>query len=228
MKRYLIQPAHISLITILVIIFTQLLGCASKTVDPENYSGFLSDYSKLQLVETESGAEVLRWISEDVTPENYKVLIEKTIHYPQPEPTELVSQEVLTQLTSLVDVKLDAAVRKSYQVVTEPGVGVMRIKPAITGVAESMEGISTLEVLPVGLVIGVTKAALGTRDRDVAIYFELQAEDSLSGEVLGGAVRKGQGEQLENDKTQLTIEHLDDMITVWGKDASAVFGRSEQ
>jgi hypothetical protein len=41
-------------------------------------------------------------------------------------------------------------------------------------------------------------------------------------------VRKGQGEQLENDKTQLTIEHLDDMITVWGKDASAVFGRSEQ
>jgi hypothetical protein len=188
----------------------------------------LSDYSKLQLVETESGAEVLRWISEDVTPENYKVLIEKTIHYPQPEPTELVSQEILTQLTSLIDLKLDAAVRKSYQVVTEPGVGVMRIKPAITGVAESMEGISTLEVLPVGLVIGVTKAALGTRDRDVAIYFELQAEDSLSGEVLGGAVRKGQGEQLENDKTQLTIEHLDDMITVWGKDASAVFGRSEQ
>jgi len=228
MKRYLIQPARISLITILVLIFTQLLGCASKTVDPENYSGFLSDYSKLQMVETESGAEVLRWISEDVTPENYKVLIEKTIHYPQPEPTELVSQEVLTQLTSLIDLKLDAAVRKSYQVVTEPGVGVMRIKPAITGVAESMEGISTLEVLPVGLVIGVTKAALGTRDRDVAIYFELQAEDSLSGEVLAGAVRKGQGEQLENDKTQLTIEHLDDMISVWGKDASAVFGRSKQ
>jgi hypothetical protein len=227
MKRYLIQPARISLITVFAFLFTQLLGCASKTVDPENYSGFLSDYSKLQLVETESGAEVLRWISEDVTPENYKVLIEKTIHYPQPEPTELVSQEMLTQLTSLIDIKLDAAVRKSYQVVTEPGVGVMRIKPAITGVAESMEGISTLEVLPVGLVIGVTKAALGTRDRDVAIYFELQAEDSLSGEVLGGAVRKGQGEQLENDKTQLTIEHLDDMITVWGKDASAVFGRSE-
>lgn len=228
MKRYLIQPARISLITVFAFLFTPLLGCASKTVEPENYSGFLSDYSKLQLVETESGAEVLRWISEDVTPENYKVLIEKTIHYPQPEPTDLVSREMLTQLTSLIDIKLDAAVRKSYQVVTEPGVGVMRIKPAITGVAESMEGISTLEVLPVGLVIGVTKAALGTRDRDVAIYFELQAEDSLSGEVLGGAVRKGQGEQLENDKTQLTIEHLDDMITVWGKDASAVFGRSEQ
>jgi len=228
MNTYYIQPARISLITVFAFLFTQLLGCASKTVDPENYSGFLSDYSKLQMVETESGAEVLRWISEDVTPENYKVLIEKTIHYPQPEPTELVSQEILTQLTSLIDVKLDAAVRKSYQVVTEPGVGVMRIKPAITGVAESMEGISTLEVLPVGLVIGVTKAALGTRDRDVAIYFELQAEDSVSGEVLAGAVRKGQGEQLENDKTQLTIEHLDDMITVWGKDASAVFGRSEQ
>lgn len=39
-----------------------LAGCASKVVPPNEYSGFLSNYSQLKEAKSPSGAEVMRWV----------------------------------------------------------------------------------------------------------------------------------------------------------------------
>ena len=66
------------LLTVIAAIF--MGGCASKTVAPEDYSGYLSDYSKLEKVDTASGGETLRWISDKVATKGYhSVILDKTI-----------------------------------------------------------------------------------------------------------------------------------------------------
>ena len=56
----------------LLVVGTGLLlaGCASKTTQPSQYSGFLSDYSQLQPATSASGAPVLRWVSADYKASN--------------------------------------------------------------------------------------------------------------------------------------------------------------
>ena len=40
-----------------------LTACASKTIPPEDYSGFLSDYSQLTQKQLPSGQAVLSWVN---------------------------------------------------------------------------------------------------------------------------------------------------------------------
>ena len=210
------------LLTVFITVLT--VGCASKTVAPEDYSGYLSDYSKLEKVDTASGGETLRWINDKIAAQGYhSVILDKTILYPEPQPTAQVSDTVLTHLTWEVDKALASAASGSFKIVTSFGEGVLRIKPAITGVVHNMEGMKPIEILPVALVLGLGKVAIGTRDRDVSVFLEVAVMDSQTDELLATVVRKGEGAQLENDKEQLTIVHLEEMIENWKKDATDVF-----
>jgi hypothetical protein len=213
------------LLRLLTVIITVLMvGCASKTMSPEEYSGYLSDYSKLVKVDTASGGETLRWVSDKVAAQSYhSVILDKTILYPKPQATAQVSDTLLRQFTWTVDKALASSVSGSYKIVTKPGEGVLRIKPAITGVVHSMEGIQPLEILPAAMVIGLGKAALGTRDRDVSVFLEVAVMDSQTDELLATVVRNDEGTQLENDEEQLTIVHLEEMIARWKADATDVF-----
>lgn len=65
-----------------------LTGCASKLAQPEQYSGFLKDYSKLKETTSASGKPELRWISPDYNPSNYDNVVYRPItYYPVPKPT---------------------------------------------------------------------------------------------------------------------------------------------
>jgi len=213
------------LIKTLVVMLTILaVGCASNYVSKEQYSGYLSDYSMLEKVDTASGGVTLRWVSDKVSAKGYHSLIlDKTILYPEPNATEQVSETLLRQFSWSVDKALMNAIQGSFKVVEQPGDGVLHIKPAITGVVHSMEGMKPIEILPIAIVLGVGKIATGTRDQDVEVFLEVEVTDSQTGEILAMAVRKGEGEQLENDEEQLSIVHLEEMIANWEIDAAAVF-----
>lgn len=76
-----------------------LAACASNTTQPSQYSGFLSDYSQLQPAQSASGAPVMRWVSADFKPENYRsVLVERPVFYPAPTPNAQVSQQTLDEI----------------------------------------------------------------------------------------------------------------------------------
>ena len=210
---------------LLVVIFSVLsVGCASNIVTHEQYSGYLSDYTPLKAVETPSGGVTLRWISEKVAEKSYhSVILDKSVLYPEPKSSAQVSEAVLQQLSWTLDKALSDAAKGTFKIVKNPGVGVLRIRPAITGVEHSMEGMKPIEILPVALVLGVGKAVAGTRDRDVDVFLEVEVTDSQTGELLAAAVRKGEGEQLENDTEQLSMVHLNGMVKLWGKDAKEIF-----
>ena len=58
-----------------------LAGCSSKVTQTSQYSGFLSDYSKLQETTSPSGHKTLRWIDPNYKESNYRGLYFQPVVY---------------------------------------------------------------------------------------------------------------------------------------------------
>ena len=76
-----------------------LAGCSSKVTKTDQYSGFLSDYSKLQETSSPSGHKTLRWID----PKLQRIQLPRpvfppVVYYPAEKPTARVSQETLDKI----------------------------------------------------------------------------------------------------------------------------------
>ena len=58
-----------------------LSGCASKVTQPEQYSGFLKDYSNLQQTTSASGKPVLRWVDPSFDLSKYDSIVYHPVTY---------------------------------------------------------------------------------------------------------------------------------------------------
>ncbi|HZX17576.1 MAG TPA: DUF3313 domain-containing protein [Pseudomonas sp.] len=197
-----------------------LAGCASKTTQPSQYSGFLSDYSQLQPAQSASGAPVMRWVSPDFKAQNYRsVLVEKPVFYPAPTPSEQVSQKTLDEITSYLQQAMQLELAGQYRVVQQADQDTLVLRSAITAVNLSAEGLKVYEVVPIALLAAAASTAAGTRDLNTNIYVELEAIDGRNSQPMARVVRKGHGLQLENDSTQLSLKDIKPALDVWAKDA---------
>lgn len=197
-----------------------LAGCASETTQPEQYSGFLSDYSQLQPAQSASGVPVLRWVSADFKAQNYRsVLVEKPVFYPAPTPSEQVSQQTLDEIASYLQQALQLELAGQYRIVQQADQDSLVLRSAISAVNLSAEGLKVYEVIPIALVAAAASTAAGTRDLNTNIYVELEALDGRNSQPMARVVRKGHGLQLENDSTQLSLKDIKPALDVWAKDA---------
>lgn len=197
-----------------------LAGCASKTTQPSQYSGFLSDYSQLQPAQSASGAPVMRWVSPDFKAQNYRsVLVEKPVFYPAPTPSEQVSQKTLNDIASYLQQAMQLELAGQYRVVEQADQDTLVLRSAISAVNLSAEGLKVYEVVPVALLAAAASTAAGTRDLNTNIYVELEAIDGRNSQPMARVVRKGHGLQLENDSTQLSLKDIKPALDVWAKDA---------
>ncbi|MFO1408063.1 MAG: DUF3313 domain-containing protein [Steroidobacteraceae bacterium] len=202
-----------------------LAGPAARAADPPN-SGFLPDYSRLEPVKTKLGKEADRWLSPQLTRENYHaIIIEPVVFYPTPEPTEQVPQKTLDDITSYLTNTLRDVVFKDVPQVGAPGPGVAKLQVAVTAVAVGSTGMKPYEFIPAALVFSTAMRAAGQRSQDVAISVEALMTDSVSGDPLAMVVRHGSGDQLKNAKTALTLEQLRSRIDQWAKTASEMVGQ---
>lgn len=205
--------------TLLCCAILGLGGCASSQVDPSKYSGFLKDYSHLKPAESATGAPVMRWIDPDLKPDQYtRVYIEPSQFYPQPTPTAVISAQTLQAITQYFDTALKRELGKDMPLAQGPGPNTIVVRPAITAVSTSTEGLKPYEVIPIALVAAAVNMAAGGRDQNVEIATEAAFLDGASKKVLAQVVRKGSGKPLENDKTQLTLNDVKPVLDGWASD----------
>ncbi|ERO65792.1 hypothetical protein P308_17370 [Pseudomonas piscis] len=123
-----------------------MAGCSSNEPRPEDYSGFLSDYSLLKEAKSPSGVQVMRWIDPKLKLDQYRsVYIEPTQFHPQPQPTVKIPQSTLTGITRYYDEALKRELGKSMPLATGPGPGVVVVRAAITAVSSKTEGSSPMK-----------------------------------------------------------------------------------
>ncbi|QJP95525.1 DUF3313 domain-containing protein [Pseudomonas fluorescens] len=196
-----------------------VVGCSSKTVAPDEYSGFLKDYSQLKEAKSPSGAEVMRWVDPKLDINKYtSVYIEPTQLYPKPQPTAKIPQQTLNGITAYYDQALKREVGKSLPLASGPGPGVIVVRAAITAVNSKTEGLRAYEVIPIALVAAAVTTASGSRDQETTLATEAVFIDGGNNKVVAQVVRKGTGKPLENDSQVMKADDVKAVIDGWASD----------
>lgn len=198
-----------------------LAGCASSLPAPEKYSGFLKDYSGLQETKSNSGKDILRWIDPAFKGSNYDSLVFNPVtYYPEPKPNAQVGQKVLDGLLNYTNTQLKAAAAARKPLVTKAGPHSLIFRGAITAVDCTKEGLQFYEVVPIALVVAGTQVATGHRTMDTNLYFEAELIDAATNKTVMRVVRKGEGKDLSNENTPMTIDTLKQVVDDLATDAT--------
>jgi hypothetical protein len=194
-------------------------GCSSNLTQPDEYSGFLKDYSLLKEAKSPSGVEVMRWVDPKLNIKQFSsVYIEPTQFYPQPKPTAKIPQSTLSGITRYYDQALQRELSKSLPLAQGPGPGVIVVRAAITAVSSKTEGLKPYEVVPIALVAAAVSTASGIRDQETTLATEAVFLNGSSNAVLAQVVRKGTGKPLENDSQVLQANDVKGVIDGWASD----------
>lgn len=212
MKRALM----ISTVCLAVVAVT---GCSSPVTQPDEYSGFLEDYSQLKPAKSPSGATVLRWIEPGLHLNRYtSVYIEPTRFYPAPQASDKIPQSTLMKINSDYYDALRRELGKSLPLSDAPGVGVISVRAAITAASRKTENLKPYEYIPVALVAAAVSTATGIRDQETTLATEVAFIDGGNQEVVAKLVRKGTGKPLENDSQVMKASDMTSVINGWATD----------
>lgn len=125
------------MISTLCVASVAMAGCASKVTSPDEYSGFLSDYSQLKEAKSPSGAEVMRWVDPKLDLSRYHaVFVEPTQFYPKPQATAKIPESTLNGINTYYNQALKRELEKSLPLANAPGPGVIVVRAAITAVRD--------------------------------------------------------------------------------------------
>lgn len=207
-----------------VVCFSGLLalaGCSSSVTAPEQYSGFLKDYTGLKETKSPSGKTIMRWVSPDYKSSNYDSLVfNEVTYYPVPKPTTQLGADTLAKILMYTNTRLKASASGRIKLVNTPGSGTLVFRGAITGVSSSKQGLQFYEVIPVAMMVAGVQAATGHRTMETNLYFEGELIDPKVNKVMMKVVRKGEGKTINNENAPITVESIKNIIDDMATDAS--------
>lgn len=180
----------------LLLIGTLLLaGCSASGMKSVGKTGFLNNYSQLQPGSDDRAALV--YIKPNADFKAYDKLMFERVVVLLADTSEAreIDPAMLKEMTDYYQNALFNAVKDGYQIVDQPGPGVMRVRVAITELKPSKPVANTLStIIPVGIVAaGATKAVSGDNLGTGEAGTEMELLDAQTGERLAAAVDRRQG-----------------------------------
>jgi len=187
-----------------VVVFMSLIalfvGCAqTKPVRKAEISGFLGDYSMLQ--KGKEGEALLLYLNPNADWASYdKVLFESvTIWHGEDSKLDNIPKEDLQRLVNYLHTAIVTKLRADYEIVNEPGPGVLRIRMAITEAEKSKDILDvffTMEQqelhIPGGKVMTIDAGSVAGR-----VGIEGEITDAGNGEMLAAAVDNRSGSRID-------------------------------
>jgi hypothetical protein len=199
-----------------------LAGCASHQ-SHKQYSGFLSDYSLLTEHKDAKGQSIMRYVNPQLAAGNYHaIMIDPVIYYPAPHPDDKVDAKTLSDVRQYFNQELRKKVGELAPLVDKAGVGVLRMRVAITAVATENAKLKAYQYIPFALIVQGVKTAAGTRTQDADLFAELELVDSKSGRLLGEAMKSGRGTEVkkvkegeDKGKKMVVLDELKPVLNSW-------------
>ena len=179
-----------------------------------NYSGFLSDYSQLKKVDVGDDSDLLRFFDRKIKENGYEnIMLDPVTFYPAPKASETISNKALTNIGAYFNNTVLNVAKESGKLVETAGAKTMRVKMAITSIDVTDSKLSAYQYVPIAFL--VTAASGGLSEMDVKFQIETELTDSLTGEVLGAAIKQGFGEKLDDSEQALTLDNVKPLIDNW-------------
>ncbi len=175
------------------------LACCAHSEHATGYekaepSGFLKDYSKLHAAANETDSTLLYFTPDKAKFKSYTKVWVEPVQVWRGEKSDVkdLDKEDATYLSQFLWSRLDEEFRKDYQMVQEPGPGVMRLRVGITEAGKNIPVLDNLTA-PVSMVLYDGKKSLGGIQPFVGkATIEAEVTDSQTGELLAAAVdRRG-------------------------------------
>lgn len=176
-----------------VVVF--LAGCSASGMKNVEPSGFLGNYSQLQAGSGDQAAKV--YVKPGVDFKQYnKLMFERiVVLLSDSADNRAIDPTIMKELTDYYQNALFTAFKDGYEIVDQPGPGVLRVRVAITELMPSNPTANTLStIVPVGMVVsGATKAVSGDNLGTGEAATEMEVLDAVTGERLAAAIDKRQG-----------------------------------
>jgi hypothetical protein len=180
-------------------------------------SGFLGDYSGFTRVPDQRDA--WQWVRPGVDWKPYtKVFIPPVEVWLNPDAQYLgIQPDVYKQMTDTFRTLTAQQFRAGgYEVVDQPGRGVLKLRYALTGVTPERPGFTPLDLLPVKIAVDAARAATGTDKNIIVVSGEVEARDGLTDQRLYAEVAVRRDYHLFLGK-QLSWDDLKSGATEWAK-----------
>lgn len=189
----------------------------SRASAPAAHSGFLADYSLLQADPENAGYS--HYVAPGFNPAQYRkfiidtpaIIVNTGGKYQPLDPARL------TDIEQYYQGAMSAALSQHYQVVTEPGPGVARLRVAVVGVVEINPPLKPRDLIPVSALFKVARAAAGKNPQVLRVSIESEALDSETGSVLGETVDSRESTATVTKGDAPASAQLHELIDFWVK-----------
>ncbi|SAK57614.1 hypothetical protein AWB79_02422 [Caballeronia hypogeia] len=135
--------------------------------------------SSLQQTQDPNGETFLRYVNPRLSPANYSaVMVEPISMYPTAEPGDQLSQATIDQIRSCGTTCLRQAIGSRVRVVEAPGARVVKLQVAVTGVANTAEGLKPNQVVPMAFVATMAVNSVAGAPQMAKLLVDALATDS--------------------------------------------------
>lgn len=202
-----------------VFLMTFVLAAAGAWAEedkPPQFSGFLKDYSQLHPAKDRESVWLYIDKSADYRPYT-KIILDpvEVILTPNPD-FKGVQPDTLKRMSDDFIASYKKALTPGYQIVTEPGPDVLRLRAAITNVQLVKTSIGVTDVLPIKIAFNVARSAAGASPRLAQMTAEMEVLDA-QGHRAAAAVAVGTGKETVNEDQQVTSKELEAITDHWAK-----------
>lgn len=159
-------------------------------------------------------SDLLRFFDRKIKEHGYEnIMLDPVTFYPAPKASETISNKALTNIGAYFNNTVLNVAKESGKLVETAGAKTMRVKMAITSIDVTDSKLSAYQYVPIAFL--VTAASGGLSEMDVKFQIETELTDSLTGEVLGAAIKQGFGEKLDDSEQALTLDNVKPLIDNW-------------
>ena len=191
------------------------MGCRSKV----KQSGFLENYPTFEKG-PRGGADLL-YLKQGVDFGTYdKIMMDQVVFYFSKDSNyKGINSDELNKLSDAFHKAMVKELQDAYPFVQESGPGVLRIRPAITGVKASKPVLNTIStVMPVGLALSIVKKGVtGTHMNVGEASMETEFLDSQTNDRVAVAIDKRSAAKYKVVKGMRKWGHAEDAFNYWAK-----------
>lgn len=195
---------------------TKAATAAPAPDDRPRFSGFLGDYSQLKPAPDREGVMVFIDRSADYRPYT-KVMFDPVQLYltPGPDSAALPRDELKRMSDGLIN-SFTRVLAPDYQVVTQPGPDVLRVRTAITGIQAVKPPAGVTDFLPIKALFNVGREAAGAGPRVAEMAAEMEVLDP-GGKRVAAATATRKGDATLPQGGQITWNELQSINDYWAK-----------
>jgi hypothetical protein len=193
-----------------------LTACSSQTVEEEEYGGFLPNYKQLAKMESTDGVEILGWRKPGLHLADYHaIVIAPVILSPDAQIGDRIPAAELKDMRKTLHAKMVEEVSKVMEIAAEPAPGVILYSLALSGAAAVDRNLRWFEYTPITFTASKIASASGNRDDVVELWVEAKWTDSVTGELLASAIRKGQSKDTVGADETVDADHVSSLLEQW-------------